>query len=196
MKTTETNDSLTRWLDGAMDATERSAFEAELQQNPALRDEAESLRRMGAFLKGGISLEKPVPHADFFNSQIQEQILREQRADERRSGAAKGPSTWFGWLRMPWAIGAAAAVLALGFYLISRHNDSDQTQVLSLYTPDPEVEATVKYHPDSGATVLTLDGLQAIPDDQSLSVLRARGMNVAGGTPDALEIRGVFVAAN
>ena len=49
---------------------------------------------------------------------------------------------------------------------------SPQTQVVSLYVPNPSVKRPVNYNAAADATVLTLDGLGAFPDDKTISGLQ------------------------
>ena len=171
MKTPDHTERITRWLDGAMSIAEKTAFQEEMQADPALRVEVSALDELGAQIRAHASLEKPVPNADFFNSQIQERISAFQRIDDRRKSPAGGAASWFGWLRAPWAIAGAAALLALGLF-IGLHKDRPQTQVVSLYVPNPTVKASVNYNAAADATVLTLDGLSAFPDDKPISGLQ------------------------
>lgn len=170
MKTPDHIERITRWLDGAMSDAEKTAFQDELQADAALRAEVSALDELGAQVRAHAKIERPVPNADFFNSQIQERISSLQRIDERRKSPARGASSWFGWLRTPWAV-AAAALVALGVFVALRA-DRPQTQVVSLYVPNPAVKASVDYNTAADATVLTLDGLSAFPDDKSISGLQ------------------------
>lgn len=170
MKTPDHPERITRWLDGAMSDAEKAAFGKEMQADPALRAEVAALDELGAAIRGHASLEKPVPNADFFNSQIQERISSLQRIDERRKSPAGAASALFGWLRAPWAIAGAAVLIALGLF-IALHEDRPQSQVVSLYVPNPAVKASVNYNAAADATVLTLEGLSAFPDDKPISGL-------------------------
>jgi anti-sigma factor RsiW len=171
MKTPDRTERITRWLDGAMSGAEKAAFQEEMQADPALRAEVSGLDEIGAGIRAHASVEKPVPNADFFNSQIQERISSLQRIDDRRKSPAGGAASRFTWLRAPWAIAGAAALLSLGLFIVL-HEDRPQTQVVSLYVPNPAVTAAVDYNAAADATVLTLDGLSAFPDDKPISGLQ------------------------
>jgi anti-sigma factor RsiW len=186
MKTPDQNDRITRWLDGAMSAPERTAFQTEIQANPALRSEIAPLEKLGEFLRNHASVERPVPNADFFNAQIQERISELRHADGRRKPPAREVGFWSGWLRARWALAGAAALLAIGLF-IALHESEPRTQVVSLYVPDPAVKASVNYSAAAEATVLTLDGLDDYPDDKPVS--EAHGPhrdNDPGTTPSTL----------
>lgn len=127
------------------------------------------MKKTSDAIRANVAFERPVPHADFFNSQIQERIAAHQHADARSKVTATGGASWLDWLRMPWALAGAAAVLALAFFL-TRH-DGPHTEVLSLYAPSSAVKADVSYSDDAGATVLMLDGLEAFPADRNIAGL-------------------------
>lgn len=171
MKTPDHTERITRWLDGAMSDDEKAAFQEEMQADPALRTEVSAMAELGAGIRAHASLEKPVPNADFFNSQIRERISSLLRIDEQRKSSSRAAASWFAWLRTPWALAGAAAVLALGWF-IALSEDRPQTQVVSLYVPNPAVKASVNYNAAADATVLTLDGLSALPDDKPISGLQ------------------------
>ncbi|MCE9519087.1 MAG: hypothetical protein K8R87_06000 [Verrucomicrobia bacterium] len=172
MKTPDHTERITRWLDGVMSPAEKAAFLKEMQADPDLKSEVSSLEEIGGWVRDHATLEKSVPNADFFNSQIQDRIAELQRTDDRRISASGGVASWFNWLRMPWVVAGAAALIALGFFM-TMHEGQLQTQVFSVYVPNPAVIATVNYNAAAGATVLTLDGLSSFPDDKIIS-----GLNV------------------
>jgi anti-sigma-K factor RskA len=156
-----------RWLDGEMPAAERAAFEKEMAADPALQAEVDSARRLSSLLKQELPAEMAVPHADFFNSQIQVQLAQIE-ADERRARPAD-QSPWTNWFRMPWLIGAAAAVVA---FLLVRQGDaphsSSDTLVMSTYAPNPKVVVNAFHSDDAEATVLMLEGLEELPADRKV----------------------------
>lgn len=172
MTTPEQQERLTRWLDGAMTDSEKAAFELELERDPGLRAEAESLAGLGGLVRRHATMEKPVPGGEFFNSQIRDRIAEERRAEARRQARPRGVLAWPAWLRTPWAAGAAAA-LAVALFVVLR-GGAPQTEVTSVYVPNPSVTASVVYHEAAGATVLTLEGLGAFPDQRNISGLKVR----------------------
>jgi anti-sigma factor RsiW len=161
---------LARWLDNELGAEERTRFEAMLAADPALRQEAESMKGLGNALRAHVPFEREVPHPDFFNSQIQEAIAADQRVHARSKGGVRAAAGWLVWLRAPWALAGAAAVLAGGLFLL-RSGDAAKvrTEILSLYAPNAGVQAAVSYNEDAEATVLLLDGLEAIPADRNVA---------------------------
>jgi len=172
MKTpSDENHDLIRWLDGEMTADERRTFEATLQNDPELAAEAESMRQLSESLKTHLPAEMPVPHADFFNSQIQVRIAQMDLDEAReREKAAASTASWFPWLRMPWLAGAAAAAAAFAIAgLVWTQNSSSGTSTIaSTYTPNPAVHAQVFHSSDAQATVLMLDGLEPVPAEKKI----------------------------
>src|SRR6185295_12052144 len=119
MKTPEEfNEQFTRWLDGTLDAAQRAAFESELERNPALQAEAEAMQKLGGLIRANVTMEKPVPHADFFNSQLQERIEALRRSEERAKARAHNAVPWFTWLRTRWALAGATVLVALAFLIL------------------------------------------------------------------------------
>lgn len=169
MKTpSDENHDLIRWLDGEMTAAERSAFEKSLQNDPELAAEAESMRRLSESLKAHLPVEMPVPHADFFNSQVQVRIAQLD-ADEERARSRTSASGWLAWLRVPWLAAAATAAFAVAAFLWSHQAASGSASTIaSTYTPNPAISARVFTSADAQATVLMLDGLEEIPADKKI----------------------------
>ena len=171
MKTPPDETQIVRFLDSEMDVAEKSAFEASLAADPELRAEIESLAQLGDTLRKSMPEGRAVPHADFFNSQIQVRIAQEQmdRAREFRTPAAS--SGWLGWLRTPWFAAAATAVVALVAFAAWENRGvsvSGSSLVLSTYVPNPNVQARAFHDDGANATVLLLDGLAAVPADRKI----------------------------
>jgi anti-sigma factor RsiW len=158
---------LARWLDGEMNADERTAFDARLQSDAALRAEADSLQSLREMLHTGFPRISEVPHADFFNSQIQERI-NELRREEQAAPAATSRTSW-AWILRPWLLGAAAAACALMAVLQwPSASSASATVVLSTYAPNAGVQANTFHSNEANATVLMLDGLESIPADKKV----------------------------
>jgi hypothetical protein len=168
MKTPDPNDPMTRWLDGVMTPGERSAFESEMHRDPALRAEAEDAKKLRDLLRQHISLEAPIPHADFFNSQVQERIAEFQRT-ERRNAKSPFALSVLTWLTRRWALAGATAALALGLFAWQFSGTDDSSRVLGFYAPNSDVKARSYQDSGANAAVLVLDGLQDIPDDKPIA---------------------------
>ncbi len=186
MKTPPENHAATppdwmRWLDQEMPAAERAAFEQRLQSDPALRAEVDSARQLSEMLKNGLPAEMPVPHADFFNSQIQVR-LAQMDLDEQRATPASRRGTWLEWLRSPWLFGAAAAAAIAVLLLADRGSppSASDTLVMSTYAPNPKVMVNAYHSDEADATVLMLDGLDELPADRKIV-----GWNLQSGDADS-----------
>lgn len=162
MKTPPEDIDLLRWLDDEMTPLERERFAARLSVEPALRREAESLQALGRCLHDHLPREMAVPHADFFNSQIQVRLARETAGVQGRFGGG----SWLAWFRLP-RLAVAAALVLLTIVLVRQPSGGD-SRVLATYTPDPGVHATTHFSEAAGATVLLLDGLEDMPAERPL----------------------------
>lgn len=169
MKTqSDENHDLSRWLDGEMNATERAQFEAALKNDPELAAEAESMRQLSASLREHLPADMPVPHADFFNSQIQVRIAQLEADDARAQRGAKSTAGWLSWLRMPW-LTAAAAVVVAGVAWLHFDRSGGVSTIASTYAPNPAVTTQVFHSSEAHATVLMLEGLDPVPADKNIA---------------------------
>lgn len=169
MKPPSESHDLIRWLDGEITEAEHASFEERLKHDSVLAREARELRSLSQGIRAHLPAEMPVPHADFFNSQIQVRIAQMERTESR--GRVGSAFSWLDWLRQPWLATAGVAALAvLGFFLLrTGDSESGQSLILSSYTPNTQVHART-FHDDSAqATVLMLDGLDDVPADRKIS---------------------------
>lgn len=164
MKTPSEDHDLTRFLDGEMSDTECASFEARMAADPMLNSEVNRMQRMSADLRSHLPAEMPVPYADFFNSQIQMRISQEESVT-----LPVARSFCFDWLRIPTLATAAAAVAIGGFMILQNQDQSaSNTIVHSIYVPNPSVQARSFHSDEAQATVLILDGVEAMPSDRQM----------------------------
>lgn len=161
---------LARWLDGEMNADERASFEARLQSDPSLRGEADALLGLRDMLQTGFPKIAEVPHADFFNSQIQERIAQVRTGEKKASAApaAEAAPSLFGWLLRPWLLAGAAAACVLLAVTQWQTGAGGNTVVLSTYAPNAAVKAATYHSTEANATVLMLDGLETMPAEKKI----------------------------
>ena len=175
MKPPSEDHDLIRWLDGEMTDSEIATFEARLKDDPLLSKEADELRALSTGIREHLPAEMKVPHADFFNSQIQVRIAQMDLDESRRKGSGNQSLTvtLLTWLRHPWFATAGAVALAiLGFVLMRPETQSSgHSLILSSYTPGLGVEASTYHNIEADATVLMLDGLEDVPADRKISGL-------------------------
>jgi hypothetical protein len=177
MKPPSENHDLIRWLDGEMKEAERASFEEQIKQDPVLAREAEELRSLSADIRSHLPAELKVPHADFFNSQIQVRIAQ-MEADEARAKQSEVPN-WTAllqWLRQPWFAAAGAVALAIMSFVLLRpvQDEPAESFILSSYTPNAQVQARAFHDTAADATVLMLDGLEAVPAERKVSGINAQ----------------------
>jgi hypothetical protein len=152
---------LMRWLDGEMTPAQSARFEQELTANDALRQEAASLKSLSLGLKNHFP-KSELSNPDFFNHQIQEAIATERKASHT---PAPTPQSVWSWLFSPWAVGAAAAAIAL---MAITWPTARVSQVISSYAPNPDIQVEHSYNSTAQATVLILTGLEDMPAAQPL----------------------------
>lgn len=168
MNTNQDEQELTRWLDGEMNAAETAAFEARLQLDPALRAEAELMRQLCADVKMYHPKVDDVSHPEFFNSQILERIGELERAEIQQQ---EKRAPWLAWLHRPWLVvaGAAAVLILIGQVMFQASPQTDDaTTVQNTYAPNGNIQPRTYHSDDANATVLELDGLEAIPADSKV----------------------------
>lgn len=159
-----------------MTAAERASFEERLKRDPVLAKDAGELRAMSAGIRAHLPAELAVPHADFFNSQIQVRIAQMETDDTRaREAAAAAGSSWLQWLRQPWLAAAGAVALAIVGFVALRPGAENpaESSILSSYTPNAGVHARTFHDAAADATVLMLDGLDAVPAERKISGVHA-----------------------
>jgi hypothetical protein len=159
MNPTHDEETLIRWLDGELDDTERARFEARLEADPALKAEALEMQKLTQAVRQNLPQPGDIPHADFFNSQIQREI-EDLRAAQQRPRERQAPV--LRWWRLPWLIAASAALVAV-FAIMKPGLSGTSTEVVSSYAPNPEVHVRVVNSTEGEATVMLLEGVPEIP---------------------------------
>ncbi len=166
MKTPPEDHDLIRWLDGEMTPAERERYAARLAADPALKAEVEMMQQMSADLRAHLPAEMPVPYGDFFNSQIQVRIAQEEaRALEP---AGRPALSWRDWFRLPTLVAATAAVGIAAVMIWQQPPSGSGSVVLSTYAPNPNVQARAYHSDEAQATMLVLEGLEAMPADRKI----------------------------
>ena len=175
---------LTRWIDDDLFGQELIDFEASIADDremfDAMRAEAKGL---GNMMRANFASSVEPPYPDFFNSQIQKHI-RDSNEGGLPGKASIGSQIW-SWFRSPFTLAAAAAVALL--LTVSRQQDESHSVVSSTFSPNPNVVATSFFSEDANATVIVLEGLDAIPDDREIV-----GKNIATYLPSGAPGFGKF----
>jgi hypothetical protein len=170
---------LSRWIDGEMNETECAAFEEHLKHDAALANEARKMRALSDSLRTHMPAEMHVPHAEYFNTQIEVRITQMALDEARLQQSGGSFASLLHWLRQPWfAVSSATALAVLGFVLLRPMSDASESMILSSYTPNTHVQART-YHDDGAeATVLMLDGLDAVPAERKISGIKIQRSEV------------------
>jgi hypothetical protein len=161
MKTFE--EKYTAWLDGTLTGEPLQSFENE---HPSIQPEKTDYLKLKNLLRENLP-GRELENAEFFASQIMEQIKRETTAARKSSGRR-----WFGLPRLAWGgIGALGIGFALFFTMIPRGDFSDPrakyvAEVLKTRTSNPKIKATVENQKEM--TIIKLEGLDKLPPGQDL----------------------------
>ena len=161
MKTFE--EKYTAWLDGTLTGEPLQSFENE---HPSIQPEKIEYLKLKNLLRENLP-GRELENAEFFASQIMEQIERETAAARKSSGRR-----WFGLPRLAWGgIGALGVGFALFFTMIPRGDFSDPrakyvAEVLKTRTSNPKIKATVENQKEM--TIIKLEGLDKLPPGQDL----------------------------
>jgi len=161
MKTFE--EKYTAWLDGTLTGEPLQSFENE---HPSIQPEKTEYLKLKNLLRENLP-GRELENAEFFASQIMEQIKRETAAARKSSGRR-----WFGLPRLAWGgIGALGVGFALFFTMIPRGDFSDPrakyvAEVLKTRTSNPKIKATVENQKEM--TIIKLEGLDKLPPGQDL----------------------------
>lgn len=169
MNTNPDETKLALWLDDELTGDELATMEAwaaDIPEQLATREEVRSYRKtMAATLPAS---EEP-PYPDFFLSRVNQGIRDLQAAEKPVAPASAAAPFWKSWL-MPVAA-CAGMVLAFG---VGRQSFTDRSPLAvvpaakpALYTPEVGVDA--EWFASSGATVIVLQGVSAIPDSMDFS---------------------------
>lgn len=171
MNTNPDEARLALWLDDELHGEELAAFEAWVAGHPEHFAAREEVRRWRGMIRSHIPAVEDVPYPDFFQSRVAREIRKPTVVDE----PAARPARAFSWrsLAMPLA---ACAGMAFTFWVGTRQARSGPPEIdvtgapkaipvePILYTPEKGVEAEWFTSTKASATVIVLNGVQAIPD--------------------------------
>lgn len=161
--------TLALWLEDDLKGEELAAVEVWVQQHPEHLAVREETRRWRAMMTSTLPASEEPPYPEFFNGRIEGAI--------RRQSAAAGKKVSFRSILMPLA---ACAGMALAFLLgAESRSGPPEINVAGapkaipvepiVYTPVRGVKAEWFTSSDAAATVIVLDGVDAIPDSIDLS---------------------------
>ena len=171
-------EKITRWIDGELDESEVADL---LEAHPELREAKEAALETGRLLRNELESGDKIPFPDFFNRQVLRHIEDEQALAERKKAYEDVPeATFFSWFSFTRNFAGAALLILIGVFIGKAFHDSQGggSEIVYTYAPDPSVTATMAYNEDANATVLLLNGLNAIPSAREIT-----GHQTAGYTP-------------
>lgn len=187
MKPTD-EERITRWIDGELSDSDVADL---LAADPELTTAKREAGELGELLRQELKPERSadVPHADFFSHRLRERIVEE--ANTGSSDASAGLSLREEarilplFTRMRFAAGMAFVLMLaamIGHAVWTTSSSAAGSEVVSTYTPDPDVVATTRYSSEAEATVIVLEGVAEVPTGQS----------IAGVFPDSYQPCGDF----
>jgi hypothetical protein len=157
----------TAWLDDQLSGRELSDFEASLPDKAAAQAEKAEAKKIGELLKGELGA-RALTNEEFFNHQLREKIVRENR------GSAEIPiSTWWTIPRLLWTGAASLAVfLIFTFAVMQEKNPAEESQYLTQIlnarvdpVVSPNASVSIFEVKQDRVTVLWTEGLQSLPAD-------------------------------
>jgi len=187
MKPTD-EERITRWIDGELSDSDVADL---LTADPELAAAKREATDLGDLLRQELKPDRAgdVPHADFFSHRLRERIVEEANAESSPSSAGVSLREEAKILplftRMRFAAGLAFVVMLaamIGHAVFTTSSTAAGSEVVSTYTPDPDVIATTRYSDEAGATVIVLEGVEEVPTEQS----------IAGVFPDSYQPCGDF----
>ena len=170
MNTNPDEVKLAMWLEDELSGEELAAFEASMESRAELMAKREEIRSWKKGLGELLPAEQEPTYPDFFNSRLAKEL--ERTAENRVIPKAKKGFSWQNWL-MPLA---ACAGMALAFWMGTMtgieesgsgqaQNDAASSLLKPVvYTPEQGVSAEWIESDGVYASVVVLEGVEAIPD--------------------------------
>lgn len=166
---------LAMWLEDELHGEELAAFEASVAGKQDLHDARAQARRWREMMAASIPASEEPPYPEFFNHRVSRSIL-ELEAKPAATSKPAGGFSWRSWF-MPVA---ACAGMAMAFWLGGKQTgglpEIDVTGAPRaipvdpvLYTPESGVSAEWFASVEASATVIVLNGVEAIPDATDFS---------------------------
>ena len=164
MKTPPDDNTLALWLDDELEGEELAQVEAWAADHPEQLEAREQVREWRKMIGNSLPAAEEPPAPEFFNERIQHAIRESQHVAKPISSK---PRSW----SPIWMPLAACAGMVLAFWLGAMVQPTDTPagsttdNAPHLYTPEQGVDAKWISSTDASATVIILDGVNAIPDE-------------------------------
>ena len=175
MNTSPDETKLALWLDDELEGEELAAFEKWVSGQPEHLAAREEVRRWRKRIAAAVPASEEPPYPEFFNHRVARAIR--EGAEPAVAAPLRSWSSWRAWF-MPLA---ACAGMVLSFWLGTTRSrpavaEIDVTGAPKaipvepiLYTPEKGVRAEWFASREAAATVIVLNGLEAIPDSTDFS---------------------------
>lgn len=186
MNTTPDEEMLALWLDDELEGDAMSAIEAWAASQPAQLAAREEVRHWRATVKAAVPTSVEPPFPDFFNSRIQ-QTIRElaPRVPAAATAATAAREPWWRTWLLPVS---AVAGMVFTFWMGTQTTGTQATGQPTVYTPEKGVDAEWFASAPASATVIVLEGVEAIPDSHDFNgtaMLMPRHAPVVSAEPAA-----------
>lgn len=166
---------LALWLEDELRGEELAAFEATVAGRPELHAAREEARRWRDMMSAALPSSEEPPYPEFFNHRVARSI-RELEVDHAATPKSASAFSWRSWF-MPLA---ACAGMLMAFWLGGKRvggvPEIDVTGAPRaipvdpvFYTPENGVSAEWFASAEASATVIVLNGVDAIPDATDFS---------------------------
>lgn len=165
MNMTPDETMLALWLDDELEGKQQAAMDAWALTQPGQLAAREELREFRATLQAAMPASVEPPFPDFFNSRI-EKSIRELEAPARVSVAVAAARPWWSSWLLP---ASAVAGMVFTFWMGAQTSGLRSSGPPSVYTPESGVDAEWFASASADATVIVLEGVDAIPDTLDFS---------------------------
>ena len=152
---------VTRWIDGELADDDVRDL---LQEYPELLDDKREALQLGALLRQELPAEEEIPHADFFNHQIESQVMDEDPYPSTEPAKLFPIFERMKWTALAGAIAMVVLLCGLGMgWFGGGEVPADRSEIVSVYTPNPAHNTSVEWSSDADATLIKIGGLNPVP---------------------------------
>lgn len=190
MSTKPDDTTLTLWLDDELEGEELAAVEAWAKDHPEQLAARDEIRRWRKMVSASVPATEEPPAPEIFN----ERIARTIRGEKSPATDISKPSNIISWRTALMPL-AACAGMALAFWLgmiNTQPNDTtagkpaeDPAFYPVVYTPENGVKAEWFNSVSASATVIVLDGVEAIPDNLDFATASTQRWDEIDSTADS-----------
>lgn len=154
------NQTLLLWLEDELSNAEQVRIDAWAAEHPVWLTKRDAARHWRMQLPRFIPASEPLPHGDFFQSQLMRSI-----APSAPAASAPAPSAGVFFWRKLMLPASVAAAMVLGFIGgMQWQTKPNRATTLVTYTPEEGVQAEFFETSPAEGTVIVLNGVNALPD--------------------------------